>query len=612
MIIFINFILFEMFSFPSSHLHPQRRSAFASACRAFSLIEVLAAIFTLGIVATIAFVAVGDVTQVARGEKLHTDVATLNSAIGVYLANGGSLDGITTADQVLAKLKTTRDGADLHRHTGGPGGRMIDPRIIAVPVAGGTGQLRASYDATARKFEIVDTGSGVRFDLDASLGETQSPIETREHGAVQYAGSDSWVWDYNNSLTNPTANPGLTSIPLSREPVDSAPPTSTPVPDPDPDPIPDPDPDPPVDPRVRLGTPWFNPPGGQYPRDSFPLSVTIGNAPDPGIGKLIYRVGNGGWQDYAGQTLALPQNTELQAQAVSLDTANYLDSWVASGFYTVPDPPKLPTPIFNLSGGAYPRQNFPLSLTLNNRPDPTIANAVYQVGGGGWLPYSGPINVPKNSEVQARYETSNEELYQTSGTRTEYYYPVATDLSGSVTGSFNSPTGGPKLVYEFSGGNTFFSHGNPQMDLGGEIIDAGEPNTLRIEPANFGGITPGEAFKIGDLHYHNGTTFNDSHATGVKLRISIALADPAQNIAFDLNFDLVNTENSDNPAASADFVRLTNLTQNIHLSIDDVSYALQLSFGGTDSFGFSTTNQFHVYEGATGRGTINGTFITRP
>jgi hypothetical protein len=44
------------------------------------------------------------------------------------------------------------------------------------------------------------------------------------------------------------------------------------------------------------------------------------------------------------------------------------------------------------------------------------------------------------------------------------------------------------------------------------------------------------------------------------------MPDRGENIDFDLHFNLVNTENDpDDPAASADYVKITNLQQNINL-----------------------------------------------
>jgi hypothetical protein len=80
-------------------------------------------------------------------------------------------------------------------------------------------------------------------------------------------------------------------------------------------------------------------------------------------------------------------------------------------------------------------------------------------------------------------------------------------------------------------------------------------------------------------------------------------------MTFDLNLALINTPNDpDDANASADYVQITNLSQNIPLQINGVNYRIQLEFGSTDSFGFSNQSQFHVYEGATGQGELLGAF----
>lgn len=595
---------------------PTFKEALRRSQGAFSLVEVMVTVFLIGIVATVAYVATGNIANVTRGEKLRSDVATINSAIDTYIANGGSLNGISTAGDVLAKLKTQRDAADARRHTGGPAGRMIDPRIIAVAVPAANSELRAVYDSTTRRFDVASAGDGVRFELDPSLNEMNISHEVRTQGSVVYSGSDAWVWDYNNSLTNPTNLPNLTQIPVSTAPADSTPPSTVP---PDPEPEPEPEPPvvtPPADPRTALTAPTLDPPGGYYKTGDFPIAVTIRNLPAPAIGKVRFATYFNNvwtdWADYSGQTLSVPKDGSVWAQAIATDTTNYRDSGQAYGYYAKPTPPKLPTPIFSLPGGSYPRDSFPISIAFNNLPAAGLADAMYRINSGAWTLYSSPVIVGKNETLSAYYVAKNADDYENSSTRTDFYYPIATDLSGTVTGTFQNASGGPTLVHEIRDAGAFFSHGDPKINLGGEIVDAGEPNTLRFNPQSFSSIAPNVAFKVGELAYHNGTTFNDSHANGVQLLVKIALADPAQAIEFALNFELVNTENTGDARASADYVRITNLTQNIGLTIDGINYALVLGFGGTDSFGFSTSNEFHVYEGATGTGAINGTFIAKP
>jgi hypothetical protein len=152
----------------------------------------------------------------------------------------------------------------------------------------------------------------------------------------------------------------------------------------------------------------------------------------------------------------------------------------------------------------------------------------------------------------------------------------------------------------------------PVFILDGQPVNSGDPNVLAFSSKSFADVAPGEKFKLGDFFYHNGSTYYDSHATGVLLRVTINLPERSQTLAFNLDLDLVNTENDpDDANASADYVVITNLTQNIPLQINGVNYRIQLEFGATDSFGFSSRSQFHVYEGATGQGELLGTFLPR-
>lgn len=119
----------------------------------------------------------------------------------------------------------------------------------------------------------------------------------------------------------------------------------------------------------------------------------------------------------------------------------------------------------------------------------------------------------------------------------------------------------------------------------------------------------GEEFLVGELLYHNGTTFDNSHATGAELDLDINFTSPIGTESITIQLDLINTENTSDPDASADYVRLRNINTNYVMHIDGTLYYLWLQFGTTDSNGFSTTDRFHVYEGATARGEIRGRMV---
>ena len=71
------------------------------------MVELLATIAILGLIATITALGVSDVNQSAQHNKLTSDVQTLNSAIKIYRANGGDLSSIADPNSVLAKLKSS-------------------------------------------------------------------------------------------------------------------------------------------------------------------------------------------------------------------------------------------------------------------------------------------------------------------------------------------------------------------------------------------------------------------------------------------------------------------------------------------------------------------------
>lgn len=272
----------------------------------------------------------------------------------------------------------------------------------------------------------------------------------------------------------------------------------------------------------------------------------------------------------------------------------------------------MPTPLFIINGGAHPETDFPFEVTITNLPSSSQGDPIYQLGSGPWTPYTGPFEVPMNSLLRAQFLTKEPATYQSSSQHSAYCYPVPESLSGNVKGQFRSPSGGPNLDYKLTANDTRFAHSDPVFILDGVPINSGDPNVMSFTSQDFSNVAPGQKFKLGDFFYHNGSTYYDSHASGVTLRIIINLPERSQTLAFDLNLDLVNTENDpDDANASADYVRITNLSQHIALQINGVNYRMQLEFGSTDSFGFSSQSQFHVYEGATGQGELLGTFLPR-
>ncbi|MDF1659286.1 MAG: choice-of-anchor K domain-containing protein [Verrucomicrobiales bacterium] len=490
--------------------------------RGLSTVELLMTIAVISLLASVSAIAVSKVTQNSQSQRLSSDVATMNSAIKLYLSNGGDLTGATSADAVITKLKTSRSKADKATHVGAPSGRMIDNRVTTSPVAADNWRARAIYNASTERFEVVQNVAGFQFVLDDNLAEARTVTEDRDPNAVSYAANSTWVWDH-ASTANPNAPAGPSTFSTNPNPTDS-------------------------DPTVEVIPP---------------------DPPDPPTG------GGGG-------TDPPPP----------------------------PAPPRLPWPNIQPDGGAHPEDDFPLSVSVLNVPPATDGEPFYKIDSGSWTPYSGAIDIEMNETLRVQFRTIDSTKFRDGSTRTEFYYAVPDTLSGIVNGDFHSPTGGPTLSYEISNGADTFTHGDPVYILDGEPINSGDPNVLQFDSQSFVDVAPGEKFRLGEFYYHNGNSYYDSHANGVKLRVTINLPERGETFDFNLDLDLVNTPNDpDDATASADYVRITNLQQNINLQINGVGYRMKLEFGATDSFGFSTESSFHVYEGASGRGELLGTFL---
>lgn len=490
-----------------------------SQCSGIGTLEMLVTIAALGFIATLTTLAVSSVNKNAQHNKLTSDVRTLNSALKMYRANGGGLSGMTDPNSVLTKLKSSLSKKNREQHVGAPSGRMVDNRVVAVPVEADSWKLRAIYDAPNFRFAIKDTGAGVEFKLDPNLNELPVQIEGRSGAAVSYAENATWVWDH-ASTKNPNAPAGPSTFTTNPDIADSTPGTT---------------------------------------------------------------VGGGS----SGGGSASPSDP------------------------TEPPPPKLATPEFSKTDGAHPEDDFPLSVAITNMPPTADADVIYQIDSGAWQTYPGAVTIAMNESLRAQFLAKDPDAYSDSSQAFANFYPVAGSFSGNADGNFHSPEGGPALKYSIFDDGDRFEHGDPVFILDGEPINSGETNTLQFTAKSFSNIPPGQKFKIGDLFYHNGSTYYDSHATNVKLAIHIDLPDRGESVDIELNLDLVNTENDpDDANASADYVKITNLQQGIALEINGVAYQMQLEFGATDSFGFSTNSEFHVYEGATGQGEVLATFIS--
>ncbi|MCB1079794.1 MAG: type II secretion system protein, partial [Verrucomicrobiae bacterium] len=201
--------------------------------RAFSLVEVLAAVATIGVVATIAYVAVGDISKSSREQKLASDADTLNRALQVYLANGGSVGEASSPAEVISRLKSAT-GEDTAFRLPGLTSQLVDPRLSVRMQSGKEIQstdLRVVWNADTQEFEVGRSGQGgvKEFILDDTVAEN-APTTAERTATMLYSKDSDWIWDYQDR-NPPSASAGPTVVSVTPEVTSpSVPPSAVPGP----------------------------------------------------------------------------------------------------------------------------------------------------------------------------------------------------------------------------------------------------------------------------------------------------------------------------------------------------------------------------------------------
>ena len=135
-----------------------------------------------------------------------------------------------------------------------------------------------------------------------------------------------------------------------------------------------------------------------------------------------------------------------------------------------------------------------------------------------------------------------------------------------------------------------FSGGYP-----GDEIDYGTgANWLDFDGASFQEVSQDERFLVGQLDFFNGTISLNSVATAVDFSVALAFDDTTRN--FDFSFDLLTTPNNGTAWENADYVWFNDTVSSQSVNLYGVDYTLNLEFGETTSYGFSSIDQFHVQE----------------
>lgn len=222
--------------------------------RGVSLIQTLAAIAILGVIAATTVTQVRGLREGAEHTKLESDVAAINQAISTYLANGGSMAEFASlssesfvaeedqsvvammmmevevgeeaaaeesnkAQQILDKLKTQLAAAEQSSFVG-IRGSMVDKRLAARLMSSAdqaNGTPRAVWNSTKMRFEVATSGAGVEeFFFDQTFATKDFGEESRTNSVLDYNADSGWIWNYSDSAG--PARPAPTIIPVTGDP----------------------------------------------------------------------------------------------------------------------------------------------------------------------------------------------------------------------------------------------------------------------------------------------------------------------------------------------------------------------------------------------------------
>lgn len=310
----------------------------------FTLSELLASVVIVAILVGIAFFLASDAKGKSEDAKLDSQVNALNSAVQVYLASGGQLNGVSDPVEVLDKLKSTATDSQKAR-IAGLRESVVDPRLVFVMLGGDavdSDQKRMVWDATKQRFEVATSGANavreIRLDPDAALNGV---AQENRKVPMELAASDSWVWDYTDTTSNGGETPGDNNTAPGNVPpgTDSGSGGSGGGSNPNGGGPGGPggsgggdNPGDGSGGKSDLLPPVFSQTTGQYPSEVFPLELVLTNSNPTGSSRILYSINSGAWEEYTSK-LSIDANSRVSAYAEAIDTGNYTDSYIVSEFF---------------------------------------------------------------------------------------------------------------------------------------------------------------------------------------------------------------------------------------------------------------------------------------
>ncbi|MCB1100194.1 MAG: choice-of-anchor K domain-containing protein [Verrucomicrobiae bacterium] len=275
--------------------------------RGFTIFEIVVVLAVIAVVATLGIVSANRAIEGSRSAKLSADLQSINSAVRMYLSQGGDLHlgGVSDPNSVIAQLKAKLKDEDARAFVGFKGG-MVDPRLRAVMLTEkeqASAMQRAVWVSAESQFRLASTGNGIKeFVLDAA------PAATEQSGKspLKFATSSKWIWDYSDHALKP--KPEFDELEL--RPTEAAAFPLSPAS------------------QGALMPPSMSLPSGTYDYDHFPLSVALSDPNIAGRSRILYRTDDGNWNVYSGSSVVIAPNalTTLVAYCETTNPDLWLDS----------------------------------------------------------------------------------------------------------------------------------------------------------------------------------------------------------------------------------------------------------------------------------------------
>ena len=376
----------------------------------FSLVEVMITILVIAVLGGVALTSFGTTRESTSRIAVQGDASMINKAIQAYISSGGSLDGVTDPNAVLAKLKTKP--IDTQAATiAGPIGPFVDLRLELRP-ATSANPSSLVYVPERSAFIMVTGAAGLVTAVNEDLAKL--PIATEErHVSLALATETKWVWDYADAA-NP-ARPAV-SRPLDRSttPLATSNPSAYSI--------------------VPLTPPQFSMPGSQLGPQDYPVALTITHSNPSHAAELFVRVNGGEWSRYTnGFTLPTGEAARIESYADTLSPDDFSASDMAVISFTF-KPGQLTAPTIAPDSGQFKWGEFPTTLTLQDSNNAGVSSMQYKIGTSDWLPYTNPVPLTMDLSVPvvARSIPLDSRLWLTSSTSSALYQFVPEKLKAPV------------------------------------------------------------------------------------------------------------------------------------------------------------------------------------